>query len=223
MHLARLRALALAGALLAPLSIAAARPRAQGDLLDRAVTAWTKVKTARATFEQTITNALTGRTLTATGEYQQQRPGKLSVRFSQPANERIVADGERLWLYLPSTTPGQVIRTSLKNGGTGTVDLTAQFLTAPRTRYDVTQTGTATVSGRATHAYNLVPKQKQGAQFQTATVWIDDADATIRQFEVTEPSGLVRRVRLTSFQTNVPVDANAFTFTVPEGVRIVDR
>jgi len=223
MHLARLRALALAGALLAPLSIAAARPRAQGDLLDRAVTAWTKVKTARATFEQTITNALTGRTLTATGEYQQQRPGKLSVRFSQPANERIVADGERLWLYLPSTTPGQVIRTSLKNGGTGTVDLTAQFLTAPRTRYDITQTGTATVSGRATHAYNLVPKQKQGAQFQTATVWIDDADATIRQFEVTEPSGLVRRVRLTSFHPNVPVDANAFTFTVPEGVRIVDR
>src|SRR5215217_2718978 len=143
------RALALAGALLAPLSLAASRPRAQGDLLDRAVAAWSKVKTARATFEQTITNSLTGRTLTATGDYQQQRPGKLSVRFSQPANERIVADGSRLWLYLPSTTPGQVIRTSLKDGGTGTVDLTAQFLTAPRTRYDITQTGTANVSGRA--------------------------------------------------------------------------
>jgi outer membrane lipoprotein carrier protein len=223
MHYARLRALAFAGALLAPLSLAAARPRAQGDLLDRAVAAWSKVKTARATFEQTITNSLTGRTFTATCDYQQQRPGKLSVRFSQPANERIVADGSHLWLYLPSTTPGQVIRTSLKNGGTGTVDLTAQFLTAPRSRYDITQTGTATVSGRATHAYNLVPKQKQGAQFQTATVWIDDADATIRQFEVTEQSGVVRRVRLTSFQPNAPVDAKAFTFTVPEGVRIVDR
>lgn len=223
MHVARFRALAFAGALLVPLSLAAARPRAQGDLLDRAVAAWSKVKTARATFEQTITNSLTGRTLTATGDYQQQRPGKLSVRFSQPANERIVADGSRLWLYLPSTTPGQVIRTSLKNGGSGTVDLTAQFLTSPRTRYDITPTGTASVSGRATHAYNLVPKQKQGAQFQTATVWIDDADASIRQFEVTEPSGLVRRVRLTSFQANAPVDANAFTFTVPAGVRIVDR
>ena len=83
MQPARFRALAFAGALLAPLSLAAARPRAQGDLLDRAVAAWAKVKTARATFEQTITNSLTGRTLTATGEYQQQRPGKLSVRFSR--------------------------------------------------------------------------------------------------------------------------------------------
>jgi outer membrane lipoprotein carrier protein len=223
MPVARFRALVLTGALLAPLSLAATRPHAQGDLLDRAVAAWSKVKTARATFEQTITNSLTGRTLTASGEYQQQRPGKLSVRFSEPANDRIVADGTRLWLYLPSTTPGQVIRTSQKNGGSGTVDLTAQFLTAPRTRYTISQAGAAEVSGRATHTYTLVPKQKEGATFQTATVWIDDADATIRQFEVTEPSGLVRRVRLTSFRPNVPVDASAFTFTVPAGVRVVDR
>ena len=223
MPIARLRALALAGALLAPLSLAAARPRAQADLLDRAVAAWSKVKTARATFEQTINNPLTGRTLTASGEYQQQRPGKLSVRFSDPANDRIVADGWRLWLYLPSTTPGQVIRTSLKSGGSGTVDLTAQFLTAPRSRYTVTPAGTADVSGRATHAYTLVPKQKEGSSFQTATVWIDDADATIRQFEVTEPSGVMRRVRLTSFRPNAAVDASAFTFSVPEGVRVVDR
>jgi len=217
------RALAFAGALLAPLSLAASRPRAQADLLDRAVATWAKVKTARATFEQTITNSLTGRTFTTTGEYQQQRPGKLSVRFSEPANDRIVADGSRLWLYLPSTTPGQVIRTSLKSGTSGTVDLSEQFLTAPRSRYTITPSGTAQVSGRATHAFGLVPKQKEGASFQSATVWIDDADATIRQFEITETSGVQRRVRLTSFRPNAPVDASAFTFKVPEGIRVVDR
>ena len=219
----QIRTLALAGALLAPFSLAASQSRPQPDLLDRAVAAWTKVKTARATFEQTISNPLTGRTFTTTGEYQQQRPSKLSVRFSDPANDRIVADGSRLWLYLPSTTPGQVIRTSLQSGGSGTVDLSAQFLTAPRSRYTVTPAGTAQVSGRATHAFGLVPKQKEGAPFQSATVWIDDADATIRQFEITEASGVQRKVRLTSIRLNAPVDASAFTFKVPEGVRIVDR
>lgn len=223
MQFRQLRALAFAGALLAPLSLAATAPRAQGDLLDRAVAAWSKVRTARGTFEQTITNSLTGRTLTATGEYQQQRPGKISVRFSEPANDRIVADGSHLWLYLPSTTPGQVIRTSLKDGGSGTVDVAAQFLDSPRSRYTITPAGTATVSGRPTHAYNLVPKAKQGAPFQSAIVWIDDSDATVRQFEVTESSGVARRVRLTSFRSNVPVDASAFTFRVPEGVRVVNR
>jgi outer membrane lipoprotein carrier protein len=223
MHVRRLRSLVLAGALLAPLSLASARPRPQGDLLDRAVSAWAKVKTARATFEQTITNSLTGRTLTSSAEYQQQRPGKLSVRFSQPANEMIVADGKHLWMYLPSSAPGQAIRMSGKNGAGGTMDFTAQLLTAPRSRYNVSPAGTLTVDGRATHAFTLVPKVKDGAPFQTATVWIDDASATIRQFDVTETSGLQRKVRLTSLRTNVPVDASAFRFVVPEGVRIVDR
>jgi outer membrane lipoprotein carrier protein len=223
MHLRRLRTLVLAGALLTPLTVAAARPRPQGDLLDRAVAAWAKVKTARATFEQTITNSLTGRTLQASGEYQQQRPGKLSVRFEDPANDRIVADGKHLWLYLPSSAPGQVIRTDLKEGGSGTVDLSAQFLTAPRSRYTITPGSAADIGGRATHSFTLVPKDRESARFQAATVWIDDADATIRQFEVTENSNVQRRVRMTSFKTNVPVDASAFVFDVPAGVRVVDR
>jgi outer membrane lipoprotein carrier protein len=193
------------------------------NLLDRAVAAWAKVKTARATFEQTIDNPLTGNTLTSSGEYQQQRPGKLSVRFNDPATDRIVADGKYVWLYLPSTAPGQVIRSRLGEGGTGTVDLSAQFLTSPRKRFDITALGTKTVSGRATHAYRLVPKSGEDAQFRSAVVYLDDRDASVRQFEVTERSGLQRTVRLTSFRANVPVDASAFTFTPPAGTRIVNR
>jgi outer membrane lipoprotein carrier protein len=200
-----------------------AQPAPKRDLLDRAVSAWTKVKTARATFEQTIVNPLTGKTLTASGEYQQQRPGKLSVKFDNPASDRIVADGKYVWLYLPSSVPDQVIRSSLGSGGTGTVDLTAQFLTAPRSRYTISDAGTATVSGRATHGYTLVPKTAGSAPFKTATVYVDDTDATIRQFEVTEPNGVQRTVRLTSFRTNVPVDAKAFVFAVPAGTRVVAR
>ncbi len=127
----------------APALRAQSHAAAQGDLLDRAVTEWAKVKTARATFEQTITNSLTGRTMTTTGEYQQERPGRLAVVFSSPANDRIVADGKFVWLYLPSSAPDQVIKTAQGAGGTGTVDITAQFLTAPRTRYTVTQLGHA--------------------------------------------------------------------------------
>jgi outer membrane lipoprotein carrier protein len=220
------RTLVLAAAGMLAASVAAAPATAQSssnNLLDRAVAAWAKVKTARATFEQTIDNPLTGNTLKSSGEYQQQRPGKLSVRFNDPATDRIVADGKYVWLYLPSTTPGQVIRSRLGEGGTGTVDLSAQFLTSPRRRFDITALGAKTVSGRATHAYRLVPKAGQDAQFRSAVVYLDDRDASVRQFEVTEPSGLQRTVRLTSFRANVPVDASAFTFTPPAGTRIVNR
>ena len=211
--------LALAAAVVIAPSTASAQ---KSDLLDRAVTTWAKVKTARATFEQTIVNPLTGRTLVATGQYQQQRPGKLSVRFDDPATDRIVADGRHVWLYLPSSAPGQVIRSKQDTDGTGTVDLTAQFLSSPRTRYTVAAGGASTVSGRPAHVYTLVPKSSD-VPFKTATVHIDDADATIRQFEVTEPNGVRRTVRLTSFRTNVTVDASAFVFSPPAGTRIVER
>ena len=79
------------------------------------------------------------------------------------------------------------------------------------------------VGGRPTHAFNLVPKSAASALFKAAVVWIDDVDATIRQFEVTEPNGVLRRIRLTSLRTNVPVDAHTFVFVTPKGVRVVER
>ena len=195
----------------------------QGDLLDRAVAAWAKVKTARASFEQTITNPLTGRTLNSTGEYQQERPGRLSVVFANPANDRIIADGKFVWVYLPSSAPDQVIKTTQGAGGTGTVDLSAQFLTSPRTKYNITSAGTLVVGGRATHGYTLVPRSEENQPFKTAAVWIDDEDATIRQFEVTDASGVQRKVRLTAFKVNVPVEESAFRFSPPQGVHVIAR
>jgi len=79
------------------------------------------------------------------------------------------------------------------------------------------------VSGRATHGYNLIPKSADDAPFKVASVWIDDADASVRQFEVTDQSGVQRKIRLTSLATNVPVDESVFRFTPPPGVRIVAR
>ena len=222
-------AVAIAAALMTSVSTGEARSaraterQQQGDLLDRAVAAWAQVKTARATFEQTITIALTGREMTTSGEYQQERPGRIAITFAHPAEDRIVADGKFVWLYLPSSAPDQVIKAPQGDKGTGTVDLTAQFLTAPRERYNVTAVGTLVVAGRPTHGFTLVPKSDKNKPFNTASVWIDDADASIRQFEVAETSGLQRKVRLMSLKTNVPVDAKAFVFTVPAGIRVVTQ
>jgi outer membrane lipoprotein carrier protein len=189
--------------------------------VNHAVAAYAKLKTARATFEQTITNPLTGTTLVAKGEFLQQVPGRLSVRFTDPKGDRIVADGKALWAYLPSSNPGQVMKLPLTEEGAGSVDLTAQFLTDPKTKYTISDAGAATVGGRPARALSLVPKRPM--QFTKATVWVDDADGSVRQFEVTELNGLLRKVRLTSLAINVPVDPAAFTFTPPKGVKVFDQ
>jgi len=209
-------AAALSAVALAPLSA-----QSVDATVNRAVAAYAKLKTARATFEQTITNPLTGTTVVAKGEYLQQVPGRLSVRFTDPKGDRIVADGKVLWAYLPSSNPGQVMKLPLTDDGAGSVDLTAQFLKDPKTKYTISDAGAATVGGRAARALSLVPKRPM--QFAKATVWVDNADGSVRQFEVTDPNGLLRKVRLTSLAVNVPVDPAAFTFTPPKGVKVFDQ
>jgi outer membrane lipoprotein carrier protein len=203
--------------------VARAAPAQSVDqTIDRAVAAWEAAKTVRASFEQTLTNPLTGSDVTARGEFQQQGRNRIDIRFTDPAGDRIVADGKVLWIYVPSTTPGQVIRSTLAQGA-NSVDLTGQFLTAPRARFNISSAGTMSVGGRPAHGLVLVPKREGSQAFTKATVWVDDRDGLVRQFEVTDQSGVTRRVRLTSIRVNGPVDAAAFRFSPPRGAKVVEQ
>lgn len=192
-------------------------------VISRAQTAWARVKTLRATFEQTITNPITGSALTSKGELQQRKPSKLAIKFSDPAGDRIVADGKHVWVFLQSATPGQVIKMSNTSVGAANTDLIGQFLSTPRSRYDATDAGADTVGGRAARALILIAKPGASAPFLRAKVWVDSADSIIRQFESTDANGVSRRVRLLTLSPNAKVDNKAFAFKVPSGVRVVER
>ena len=204
------------------LSAKAAYAQSVDRTVDRAVAAWQAAKTVRASFEQTLTNPLTGSDVTARGEFQQQGRNRIAIRFTDPVGDRIVADGKVLWIYLPSTTPGQVIRSTLAQGA-NSVDLTGQFLTAPRARFNISSAGTMSVGGRPAHGLVLIPKREGSQTFTKATVWVDDGDGLVRQFEVTDQNGVTRRVRLTSIRVNGAVDPAAFRFSPPRGAKIVEQ
>lgn len=195
---------------------------AAGAAIDRAVAAYAKVRTARASFEQVVTNPLTGSKLQSRGEFEQARPDRFAFRFADPKGDLILSDGKFVWIYLPSSTPGQVIRAPLSSDIEGSIDLIGAFFTNPRTRYTLSDAGAATLGGRATRAVALVPKGK-GGSFARAKIWIDDADGTLRQFEAEELNGVIRLVKINSFTVNAEVPESSFRFKTPRGVRVVDQ
>lgn len=205
------------------LSLAGPAPKAQpvDSVIIRAVAAWKNVKTLRATFEQTIMNPITGSAMHSRGSLQQRKPNRLSITFTDPAGDRIVADGAHVWVFLPSATPGQVIRMTNAQAGASNTDLIGQFLDTPRSKYDITDAGAEQLNGRATRALVLTAKQGQSLPFIRAKVWVDAKDSLIRQFESTDRSGVSRKVRLLTLSPNAAVDAAAFRFSVPKGVRVV--
>lgn len=196
--------------------------RAQGAdaILDRAVSAYARLNSMRAEFRQTLTNPLTGNSQTTSGVILRKKPNLLSIRFD--SGDRVAADGATLWVYLPSSVPGQVVRMPYTGSNASSVDPAEQFLNAPRTRFTVTSSGTASVGGRATHAVTLVPK-RANAGFTSAKVWIDDNDSSIRQFDVETANGLKRHVVITSFTANPELTRSSFRFAVPKGAKVVDQ
>ncbi len=191
--------------------------------IDRAVAAWAKIKTVRGTFDQTVTNPVVGSSATSHGDYAQERPSRLAIRFKAPMTDAIVADGKILWLYLPSSVPNQVIKRLATDHDAVPIDLTGTFLDAPRSKYDIAPAAAKTVDGHATRGLTLVPKKGSTAPFTKAVVWVDDDDSLIREFEETENTGVIRHVHLSSVEPNAAVDRATFTFVVPRGVKVVDQ
>jgi outer membrane lipoprotein carrier protein len=197
-----------------------ARAQSADAVMDRAVAAYSRLNTMRAGFTQTLTNPLTGSTQTTSGVILRKKPNLLSINFE--SGDRVAADGSALWVYLPSSTPGQVMRMPAKGAGAGAMDPAGEFLDSTRTRFTVTSSGTATLGGRSTHAVTLVPK-RPNPNFTSAKVWIDDADSSIRQFDIETANGLKRHVVITSFTANPALSRASFRFVVPKGAKVVDQ
>jgi outer membrane lipoprotein carrier protein len=213
-------------AVAATLLVGAAVPVQQGPvdgIIDKAVATYNNTRTSKGTFEQVITNPLTGSKANASGQFEQQRkPARFSFRFVQPKGDMLIGDGKWLWVYLPSSTPGQVIKLPMTEGGAGSLDLASRFFDSPRTRFTISDAGTATIAGHATRAVVLQPKSTS-EPFTRAKVWIDVADGTLRQFETLEASGITRMVTITAVSPNATVDQKLFTFKPPKGARVVDQ
>lgn len=205
---------------LAAAPVAAQQPSVDA-LIQRAAATYTNARTATASFQQTLTNPMTGTKTVSRGVLQRQGD-KFNFQFTDPRGDRLVADGEWLWVYTPSTTPRQVIKLPQAAAGAGMADPGLQFFESPRARFTIGDAGTATVDGKATRALTLTPKAP-GAAFTKATVWLDPRDGTLRQFETVDGMGVTRRVVLTDVRTNVTVNAASFRFTPPAGVRVIDQ
>lgn len=189
-------------------------------ILARASDAYGEVRALSAEFVQRVENPLLGRTTVSRGTLAQRRPDRFLMDFSEPAGDRIVSDGEHLWVYYPSVDPDQVMRFPAETGAGG-VDLQAQFLGDPLQRFEAELRGEESVDGRPADILVLDPRVSTG--YRRLVLWVDRRDGLARRFEIVEENGTRRRFDLTRLRTGVALPDEMFRFTPPAGARVVDR
>ncbi|HET7322619.1 MAG TPA: outer membrane lipoprotein chaperone LolA [Longimicrobiaceae bacterium] len=201
-------------------AIPAARDESAEAILRRAAEAYARVRSLQADFSQVLSVPLLNQTQRGKGELYLRRPDHLLMKFTQPAGDVVVADGQYVWLYYPSTDPKQVVRTSVANGA-NQIDFQKQFLTNPTERFNATLKGSDTVDGRPAWELLLTPKGQ--SSFQQVRIWVDKEDAMVRRFEITEQNDSRRRVELSDLRINPELPDRLFEFTPPPGAEVFDH
>ena len=191
-------------------------------ILDRASASFDTVRTLQADFIQVVNNPMLGDPDTTRGKLYQQRPSYFAMRFTEPKGDRIVADGKKLWLYTPSTTPGQVIRSDIPGTGSTGPNLIGQFVEHPRERYIARYVRSDSVSGEAADVIMLTPKS-QDLPYSEATIWIAKRDGLIRRIDIVENSGQRRTIALGTLTVNQAIASREFRFSPTSGLRVVDQ
>ena len=192
------------------------------SIVARSSRAYRALTSLQADFVQVIDNPMID-SAESRGTLLQAGPDKLSMRFTDPRGEAVVIDGRHVWVYTPSTTPGQVIRIAVPSGGPAYgYNILAWLLDRPAERYKASYLRADKIGGRAVDVVQLVPAVN-GLPFEQAIVWLDRQDGLPRRLEIREPSGATRTLTLSKVRANVAVGKNAFTFSPPSGVRIVDH
>lgn len=191
-------------------------------LLQEAGSRYLTIKGFCATFEQELAVPLLGKTTHAEGTLCQERPNLFSMRFSNPAGDLLVADGQSFWVYYPSADPKQVLQFSMEIRPGG-VDFNRDFLENPGEKYDLKYLGDEAVHGTATDVISARPKDPSVAGFQEATIWLDTERSLILKARVTMENGSVRTVTLSNIQLDPPPDPNRFRFTPPPGAQVIRR
>lgn len=204
-------------------SIAIAQATPADVAYDRAAKAYASFSSIDAQFEQKTTNPVLGKTAMSKGRFVQQKPNLVSITFTDPAGDRIVGDGKTLWVYLPSSTPGQVMKLPANSDGAVIVNLLGQLLDAPRQSFVITGGEAATVDGVATKKVQLVPKKPDSAPFTRATLWIDDKDARPTRVQIIDSQGIDRTFSMTTWSVNGTLPKDMFKFAPPKGVKVISN
>ena len=215
--------LTLLGLLLAGGSAASAQSQDAAALVRRASALYRGLTSLQADFIQIIEDPALGDTLRSSGRLYQAGPNAFAMRFTDPPDEAIVIDGKHVWIYTPSTTPGQVIRMRMATDPVYGANLLAKLLDRPVERYRATWIRSDTAGGRQVGVVSLVPRDEGGVfGLSKAVLWLD-SDALPRRIELTETAGMRRILLLSRLAQNASIEPGVFQFKLPKGVRIVDQ
>jgi outer membrane lipoprotein carrier protein len=190
-------------------------PDRAGELAGRVQQRYDTIKDFEADFVQTYEGGVLRTKSTESGTLSVKRPGRMRWVYAKPERKEFVADGTRVYAYIPADK--QVIVSPMPEGTTP-----ALFLTG---RGHLVRDFTATVTTlpgvfAGLTAIKLVPR-KPDPELESLVLTIDETTLQIRQLQAVDRQGGRSTFIFTNLKENRGLSDKIFEFRIPRGVDVV--
>ena len=171
------------------------------------------VKSGRAAFTQVVTSTDGARKKTSSGQFEFQRPNRFRFDYMKPFEQRIVADGVKVWTFDTDLNQASSRRIAQALGSTPAALLAGGSL-------DNEFTLSALPAKDGLDWALATPKAKDGA-FQSMRVGFKGKE--LAAVEITDGFGQRSLLSFSRFEPNVALDAERFRFTPPAGADVIEQ
>jgi outer membrane lipoprotein carrier protein len=169
-----------------------------------------------ADFTQSYRGGVLRRTATERGHVLIKKPGRMRWTYTSPEDKLFVADGQRMYVYVP-VDKQVMVREMPADGATPIMFLAgrgnlARDFRAERTTVEGAPAGSWTIK--------LTPRQAQ-PEYEWLAVALDPRTLAIRMLVAQDGQGGVSTFTFTNLKENVGIPDKTFSFRIPRGVDVI--
>jgi outer membrane lipoprotein carrier protein len=182
------------------------------QLLDRFINS---LETIQAEFTQVVKDARDQELERSVGKLLIKRPGRFRWEYTQPNQQTLVSDGQRLWIYDAELEQVTVNRVDATLEGTPAILLSGKDDLRKNFEIEhVEQRSDATV-------IHLAPKSASNSDFKSIQVVLRGEQ--LMAMSLTDKLGQTSTLQLTQCKRNLKLSDSQFIFTPPKGVDVIDN
>lgn len=203
--------------LLAPPAIAGqARPPA-AEIAAAVQQKYDRVKDFTADFTHTYEGGVLKKKASERGTVQIKKPGRMRWEYTAPEKKTFVADGRKVYSYIPADK--QVIVNSVPADDEATTAVL--FLAGKGNLSRDFRVSYIEGAPQGTWALRLDPKQKQ-SDYDWLVLGVDGRTLQIRSLTAADQQGGRSTFQFSNYRENTGVADNVFAFKIPRGVDVIN-
>ncbi|HUO81240.1 MAG TPA: outer membrane lipoprotein chaperone LolA [Gammaproteobacteria bacterium] len=191
---------------------AGAAPAGQTAGIERVQRHLDGIDTLRARFVQTIEDANGDAVQSSAGVLTIARPNRFRWDYTEPYEQLVLADGERLWLY-----DADLEQVTVRKLDDSLASTPAMLLSGGGQVADSFAAGEVTVQGERC-SIELLPVKKD-TDFQSVTVEFEGEHLT--SMTLRDALDQTTRIDFSAIERNPELAADEFAFTPPDGVDVI--